>query len=192
MTRRLPKRPSLGIEEEVDGEDEGNPKPSLLVPEDPVLKDFQDTYPEDFKVMIQLFTDPSAIKTVIGANRDHDDQDDFQDILRTNTGRTVSMVDKGDFTLEAFRRVHRPLPPASGHVDSSPPAKDVTVTFENLTKLSKKEVAKGFETANGGSLLTRKWGIQHQQRFEKLYTRAMSGSRALTGGEGTHREGASA
>ena len=51
MTRRLPKKPSLRIEEEVDGEDEGNPGPSLLVSEDPVLKDFQDTYPEEFKVI---------------------------------------------------------------------------------------------------------------------------------------------
>ena len=74
-------------------------------------------------------------------------------MLRTNTGMILSMVDKGDFSLEAFRKVQRPLPPASGHVDSSPSAKDVAVTFENLTKLSEKDVRKGFETANGGSLL---------------------------------------
>ena len=48
------------VEEELDGEDEGNPEPSLLVSDDPV-KDFQNTYPEDFKAIIQLFTDPSAI-----------------------------------------------------------------------------------------------------------------------------------
>ena len=71
----------------------------------------------------------------------------------------LSMVDKGDLSLEAFRKVHRPLPSPSGHVDSSPSAKDVAVTFENLTKLSEKDVRKGFETANGGSLLTQKWGV---------------------------------
>ena len=39
-------------EKEVDGEDRGNPEPSLLVSDDHVLKDFQDTYPEDFKVIV--------------------------------------------------------------------------------------------------------------------------------------------
>ena len=164
------------VKEEVDEEDGGNSEPSLLVSDDPVLKDFQDAYPEVFKVSIQLFTGPSAIMTVIAAFRDYDDQDDFQDILRTHTGMILSMVDKGDFSLEAFPRVHRPLPPASGHVDSSPSAKGIAVTFANLTKLSEKEIGKGFETANSGSLLTQKWGIQHQQCFEKLYTRAMSGT----------------
>ena len=113
---------------------------------------------------------------MIEAFRDCDDQDDFQDMLRTNTGMILSMVDKGNFSLEAFRRVHRPLPPASGHEDSSPSAKDVAVTLNNLTKLPEKEVGKGFETANVYYLLTQKWGIQHQQFFEKLYTRAMSGT----------------
>ena len=64
-------------EEEVDGEDEGDQKLSLLVLDDPVLKEFQAIYPEDFKVIIQLFIDPSAIKIVIEAYRDYDDQPDF-------------------------------------------------------------------------------------------------------------------
>ena len=62
-------------------------------------------------------------------------------MLRTNTGMILSVVNKGDFSLEAFRGVHRPLPPASGHMDSSPSAKDVAVAFEKLTKLPEKEVS---------------------------------------------------
>ena len=54
-------------EEEVDEEDEGDQKLSILVLDDPVFKEFQAIYPEDFKVIIQLFTDPPATKIVIEA-----------------------------------------------------------------------------------------------------------------------------
>ena len=164
----------LKTEEEVDEEDEGDQKLSLL--DDPVLKEFQAMYPEDFKVITQLFTDPSAIKIVVEAYLGYDDLDEFQDMLHTNSATILSMVERGVFPLKVFQKVHRPLPTASGHVDSSPSAKDVAVTFDNLTKLSEKEIRKGFETPNGGSLLTQKWGAKHRQCFEDLYARAMSGT----------------
>ena len=113
---------------------------------------------------------------MIEAFQDFDDNEEFREILRTNTGMILSMVDKGDLTVETFRKVHRPLPLASGHVDSSPSAKDVAITFEALTKLSEKDIRKEFETANGGSLLNQKWGVEHQKGFERLYERAMLGT----------------
>ena len=160
------------VDEEVDGEDEGNQKPSFLALDDLVFKESQGLYPEDFKIITQIFTDPQAIKIMIEAFQDFDDHE----VLRTNTGMILSMVDKGDLTVETFRKVHRPLPLASGHVDSSPSAKDVSITFEALTKLSEKDIRKEFETANGGSPHTQKWGVEHQKCFERLYDRAMLGT----------------
>ena len=137
-------------------EDEGDLKPSLLASDDPVLKVFQDTHFEDFQKITQVFEDPLAVKIMIEAFHDYDDNGEFQNIPNTNSGATLSMFDAGCFSLNAFRNFQRPLPLVSGLVDSSPSARKVSVTFGHLTIHAEKEVAKGFEISNGGSLLTQK------------------------------------
>ena len=71
--------------EEMDEDDKCDPKPPLFISDGPVLTDFQASYPEDFKVIHQLFTGPSAIKTAIGAIQGYDGQDDFRTKLYANT-----------------------------------------------------------------------------------------------------------